>query len=83
MLGMKAVLQLIEEQRNEKTLPKLKREISNQLLNSFNILLISISFSTWIKGHLTQRKILKRTISADDKKSHLLISTQVGRMHVN
>lgn len=68
MLGMKAVLQLLEEQRNEKTLPKLKREISNQLLNSLNILLISISFSIWIKGHLTQRKILKRTISADDKK---------------
>lgn len=68
MLGMKAVLQLIEEQRNEKTLPKLKREISNQLLNSFNILLICISFSIWIKGHLTQRKILKRTKSADDKK---------------
>lgn len=83
MLGMKAVLQLIEEQRNEKTLPKLKREISNQLLNSLNILLISISFSIWIKGNLTQRKILKRTISADDKKSHLLFGTQVGRMHVN
>lgn len=50
MLGMKAVLQLIEEQRNEKTLPKLKREISNQLLNSLNILLISISFQYGLRA---------------------------------